>query len=57
MVIQQHKPLYSGAFIRRVYLEPFNVGFNQLARLLKVSLGLVSRLLSEKTVISRLMAL
>jgi len=57
MDIQQHKPLHPGAFIRRVYLEPFNVGSNQLARQLKVSPGLVSRLLNEKTDISPLMAL
>ena len=57
MDIQQHTPLHLGALIRRVYLEPFNVGSNQLARQLKVSLGLVSRLLNEKTDISHLMAL
>ena len=57
MDIQQHKPMHPGAFIRRVYLEPFNVGSNQLARQLKVSPGLVSRLLNEKTDISPLMAL
>ena len=57
MDIQQHKPMHPGAFIRRVYLEPFNVGSNQLARQLKVSPSLVSRLLNEKTDISPLMAL
>ena len=57
MDIQQHKPMHPGAFIRRVYLEPFNVGSNQLARQLKVSPGLVSSLLNEKTDISPLMAL
>ena len=57
MDIQQHKPMHPGASIRRVYLEPFNVGSNQLARQLKVSPGLVSRLLNEKTDISPLMAL
>lgn len=43
MDIQQHKPMHPGAFIRRVYLEPFNVGSHQLARQLKVKLGLVSK--------------
>jgi len=57
MDIQQHKPMHPGAFIRRVYLEPFNVGSNQLARQLKVSPGLVSRLLNENAGISPLMAL
>ena len=57
MDIQQQKPMHPGAFIRRVYLEPFDIGSNQLARQLKVSAGLVSRLINEKTDISPLMAL
>lgn len=57
MDIQQHKPLHPGEFIRRVYLEPFDIGSNALARRLKVSPGLVSRLLNGKTDISPAMAL
>lgn len=57
MDTQQHQPLHPGAFIRRAYLQPSGVGSNQLARQLKVSPGLVSRLLNGKTDVSPLMAL
>ena len=57
MDTQQHQPLHPGAFIRRVYLQPSGVGSNQLARQLKVSPGVVSRLLNGKTDVSPLMAL
>ncbi len=57
MAIQQHNPMHPGAFIKRVYLEPFKVGSNELARKLHVSTGLVSRLLNEKTDVSPAMAL
>ena len=57
MTIQQHNPMHPGAFIKRVYLEPFNIGSNELARKLQVSAGLVSRLLNGKTDISPAMAL
>jgi len=57
MSIEQHNPMHPGAFIKRVYLKPNEIGSNQLARQLKVSPGLVSRLLNEKTGISSEMAL
>ena len=57
MTIQQHNPLHPGAFIKRVYLEPFKVGSNELSRKLQVSAGLVSRLLNAKTDVSPAMAL
>ena len=57
MIIQQHDPMHPGAFIKRVYLEPFNIGSNMLARELQVSPGLVSRMLNEKTAVSPAMAL
>ncbi len=57
MNIEQHNPMHPGAFIKRVYLEPNNVGSNELARQLKVSAGLVSRLINEKTGVSSEMAL
>ncbi len=57
MAIQQHNPLHPGAFIKRVYLEPFEIGSNELARRLHVSAGLISRLLNGKTDISPAMAL
>ncbi len=57
MTIEQHNPMHPGAFIKRVYLEPNDIGSNELARKLKVSAGLVSRLLNEKTGVSSEMAL
>ena len=57
MSIAQHSPMHPGAFIKRVYLEPSGVGSNALARQLKVSNGLISRLINEKTGLSSEMAL
>ncbi len=57
MTIQQHNPLHPGEFIKRVYLEPFEIGSNELARRLQVSAGLISRLLNGKTDVSPAMAL
>lgn len=57
MTIQQHKPMHPGEFIARVYLAPFELGSNELARKLKVSPGLVSRLINTKTDVSPAMAL
>ena len=57
MAIQQHNPMHPGAFIKRVYLEPFNIASNELARKLQVSPGLVSRLINGKTDVSPTMAL
>lgn len=57
MTIQQHNPIHPGAFIKRVYLEPFGIGSNELAGKLQVSAGLVSRLLNGKTNVSPAMAL
>ena len=57
MTIQQHKPMHPGEFIARVYLEPFDLGSNELSRKLKVSPGLISRLVNGKTDVSPAMAL
>lgn len=57
MTIQQHNPIHPGDFIKRVYLTPFNIASNELARKLQVSSGLVSRLLNGKTDVSPTMAL
>lgn len=57
MVIQQHNPMHPGAFIKRVYLQPNNIGSNELALKLKVSPGLISRLINGKTDVSPAMAL
>ena len=57
MTIHQHNPMHPGTFIKNVYLQPFDVGSNELARKLQVSPGLVSRLLNGKTDVSPAMAL
>ena len=57
MSIQQHKPMHPGAFIKRVYMQPFDIGSNALAQKLQVSAGLVSRLVNGKTDVSPAMAL
>lgn len=49
--------MHPGEFIARVYLAPFELGSNELARKLKVSPGLVSRLINTKTDVSPAMAL
>jgi len=46
MSIEQFEPMHPGTFIKEVYLSPFNIGSNQLARELKLSKGMVSRLLN-----------
>jgi len=46
MTIKQFEPMHPGAFIKEVYLTPFDICFNQLARALKLSKGMVSRLLN-----------
>jgi antitoxin HigA-1 len=57
MALQQHNPMHPGVFIKRVYLQPNNIGSNELALKLKVSPGLISRLINEKTSVSPAMAL
>lgn len=57
MDIQQHNPMHPGAFIKRVYLDPFNIESNELARKLQVTPGLISRLINGKTDVSPAMAL
>ncbi|RJQ24666.1 addiction module antidote protein, HigA family [Candidatus Parcubacteria bacterium] len=55
--MQQYNPMHPGAFIKRVYLTPFNISSNELARKLQVSPGLISRLVNGKTDVSPIMAL
>jgi len=57
MELQQHNPIHPGVFIKRVYLEPFAIGCNDLAAKLQVSPGTLSRLLVGKMDISPAMAL
>lgn len=56
-MIEQHNPMHPGEFIKRVYLIACHIGSNELARNLKVSDGLVSRLINGKTDVSPAMAL
>lgn len=57
MDLQQHNPMHPGAFIKRVYLEPFGIGNNVLAQKLNVARGTVSRLINGKTNLSPEMAI
>lgn len=57
MTLKQHNPMHPGAFIKRVYIDPFNIGSNELSRKLQVSPGLISRLINGKTDVSPAMAL
>ncbi|WP_219340260.1 HigA family addiction module antitoxin [Spartinivicinus marinus] len=57
MTIQQHNPIHPGEFIKRVYLDEFDIGSNELARQLHVSSSIISRLLNGKSDVSPAMAL
>ena len=57
MDIKQHNPLHPGEFIKRVYLEPYELGSNEVARKLKVSPSTFNRLLNSKSDVSPDMAL
>lgn len=57
MSIKQHNPLHPGDFIKRVYLEPFNLGSNEVAKKLNVSPSTFNRLINTKSDISPEMAL
>jgi antitoxin HigA-1 len=57
MGIQQHNPPHPGGFIKRNYLEPFNLGSNEVADKLQVSHSTFNRLINEKSDVSPEMAL
>ena len=57
MRMKQFNPPHPGAVIRRVYIEPFNLGSNKVARQLQVSPSTFNRLLNEKSDVSPEMAL
>lgn len=57
MSIEQHNPPHPGGFIKRTYLEPFSLGSNAVADMLKVSHSTFNRLINEKADISPEMAL
>lgn len=57
MGIQQHNPPHPGGFIKRNYLQPFNLGSNEVADKLQVSHSTFNRLINEKADVSPEMAL
>jgi addiction module HigA family antidote len=57
MTIQQYSPPHPGGFIKRVYLEPNQLGSNEVAAKLKVSPSTFNRLINEKSDVSPEMAL
>ena len=57
MSIQQHNPLHPGVFIKRVYLEPFDISAKELAYKLQVSESVVSRIVNGKGSVTPTMAL
>lgn len=57
MGIQQHSPPHPGGFIKRTYLEPSNLGSNEVAEQLQVSPSTFNRMINEKSDISPEMAL
>lgn len=52
-----HNPLHPGEFIKGVYLDPFGIKSQDLAKRLKVSPSTVRRLLNGETRVSPEMAL
>ena len=57
MSIEQHNPMHPGVFIKRVYLEPFNIDAKELAVRLRVSESVISRILNARSSITPTMAL
>ncbi len=57
MSIQQHNPMHPEAFIKRVYLEPFDIGAKELANKLQVSESVMSRIINGKGSVTPTMAL
>jgi addiction module HigA family antidote len=57
MAIEQHNPPHPGAFIKRVYLEAFDLSANYVAEKLKVSPSTLNRVLNERAGVSPEMAL
>ena len=57
MNIKQHNPMHPGEFIKKVYLEPFNINNAELALKLGVNTSTISRMLRGQTDVVPLMAL
>lgn len=57
MSIKQFKPLHPGEFIRRTYLDPFDLGINEVAKKLGVNSSTFSRLINCQSNVVPAMAL
>jgi addiction module HigA family antidote len=57
MSIKQHKPIHPGEFIKRTYLEPFNLRVNDVAKKLGVNPSTFSRLVNCQSKVVPAMAL
>ena len=55
--MKQFTPPHPGGFIKRTYLEPFNLAPNSVAYRLGVSPSTFNRLINEKSSVSPIMAL
>lgn len=57
MSIQQHNPMHPGVFIKRDYLEPFDISAKELACKLQVSESVLSSIVNAKGSVTPTMAL
>jgi len=55
--MRQHNPPHPGKFIRRTYIEPFEVSARQIAQHLAVSPSTFSRLVAEQSKVTPDMAI
>jgi len=55
--MKQHNPPHPGKFIRRTYIEPFDVSARQIATHLGVSASTFSRLIAERNRVTPDMAI
>ncbi len=54
---KHNNPMHPGAFIKRVYLEPFDIGAKELADKLQISESMMSRIINGKGGLTPAMAL
>lgn len=57
MSTQQHNPMHPGVFIRRIYLELFDISAKELANKLQVRESVMSRIINGKGSVTPTMAL
>lgn len=55
--MKQHNPPHPGKFIRRTYIEPFDISARQIATHLGVSASTFSRLIAERNRVTPDMAI